>query len=145
MRNLFSVAAVGVCMMAALASEASAQTSQFEEEAIGQIEAIHAGMDGDWAYASELWLGELAAGAVTTFPLQISGSDEYAIVGVCDSDCSDLDLLVYDPNQEQAAADVEEDDYPMVVVIGEGEFEVAVEMVECETATCVFAIQVFVQ
>lgn len=32
----------------------------------------------------------------------------------------------------------------MVMVIGEGEFELAVEMVECAAATCVFAAQFFV-
>ena len=42
--------------------------------------------------------GELSQGASQTFPLFTGEEDEYLLIGACDQDCEDLELVVVDPS-----------------------------------------------
>ncbi len=116
------------------------------DQVVDQIAAIHDEIAADYEYASdEMMVLEIQADDSAGFELNIDGAADYIIVGVCDTDCGDLDLVIYDPEEDEAAADVELDDYPVLRVQGEGTFWVEAIMTDCRADTCLAAVQVFVR
>jgi hypothetical protein len=69
----------------------------------------------------------------------------YLISGVCDQDCTDLDILLYDSDGNLIADDQKEDDHPLVSVtpIRTGEFTIKIKMIRCSVAPCYFGTQIF--
>jgi S1-C subfamily serine protease len=67
------------------------------------------------------------------------------LIGVCDSDCSDLDLTVRDPRGRVAGRDVSVTDRPTVdFVVGDpGLYEITVRMYTCDNEPCYFVVQSF--
>ena len=116
----------------------------WEEQVSDQIAAIHDEIAPDFEYASDMVIGETPAGETSTFSMTVHDGAEYIIVAVCDADCGDVDLVIYDPDSEQVAGDIEMDDYPVVEFQGEGDYEVGVVMTDCSADTCLWAAQVFV-
>jgi hypothetical protein len=88
--------------------------------------------------------GALAADEAEDFSIFFDEGYEYKVVGVCDQDCTDLDLALFDEYDEPVASDVLDDDLPVLDVIGEyGEYWISAHMYECQRAPCVFGIAVF--
>jgi len=71
----------------------------------------------------------------------------YAIVGVCDEDCSDIDLELYDENGNSISVDRGSDDYPIVEVTPArtGQFSLEVDMYSCSASYCYYGISIFSQ
>jgi S1-C subfamily serine protease len=69
-----------------------------------------------------------------------------AIIGVCDADCSDLDLAIYDESGREVVRDVLADDTPELQfrVTTPGTYRVRVVMAACSREPCAFALQAFV-
>lgn len=69
----------------------------------------------------------------------------YAIVGVCDEDCSDIDLELYDENGNSISADYSSDDYPIVEVTPAwtGQFSLDVDMYSCSADYCYYGVSIF--
>lgn len=67
------------------------------------------------------------------------------IVGVCDIDCTDLDLAIYDGHGRPVVDDTEQDDRPVTqfVVLEPGRFQARVHMVACKREPCGFAVQAY--
>lgn len=67
------------------------------------------------------------------------------VVGVCDIDCTDLDVAIYDGLGQQIVEDTEPDDRPVTqfVVLEPGTFEARVHMVTCRREPCGFAVQAY--
>lgn len=70
---------------------------------------------------------------------------DIGVIGVCDLDCSDLDLTVRDPRGRVVARDVSVTDRPFVdfSVDRPGLYEVTVRMYSCDREPCFFAVQSF--
>ncbi len=64
---------------------------------------------------------------------------------VCDNDCEDLDLYVYDGNNNEIARDWGQDDYPVLTILPlvTGLFKVKVVMYNCVINPCKFGLAVF--
>jgi len=133
---------MALALVAGLSGLALAQS--FEDQVAGQIAAIHDEIAADFDYASDMVIGEVEAGGSDGFPMTVNGNAQYIIVAVCDADCGDVDLVLYDAEEDEAAADIEYDDYPVLDFQGEGEYWVEVVMTDCATETCLYAVQVFV-
>ena len=78
----------------------------------------------------------LPPSGATTVPLTLPLGYEYAIMGVCDNDCSDLDLAVFKSGVE-LAVDTSEDDWPVVQITptGSPNYEIKVAMHQCSHHT----------
>jgi hypothetical protein len=76
-------------------------------------------------------------------PLSIGTT--YALMGACDTDCSDLDLTLYDSRGNQVSQDVEMDDFPIVSVTPSrtGTYRVKVTMATCSAEPCRYGVGVF--
>ena len=61
------------------------------------------------------------------------------IVGVCDNDCTDMDLKIYDASGNLVGEDVLVDDVPIVEIPGAGRYTAEVLMPGCSTSICYYA------
>jgi hypothetical protein len=79
-------------------------------------------------------VGRQSAGNVRTATFNLSAGGTYVLIGVCDENCSDLDLIVRDSSGNEVGRDEEPDDTPIVIVEGArgGRYTVEVGMVTCE-------------
>jgi hypothetical protein len=69
------------------------------------------------------------------------------IMGGCDKDCSDLDLVLYDAAGNQVDSDVQADDYPIVSTrpSSDAVYTLEVRMAKCSAEPCRYAIQQYVK
>lgn len=67
------------------------------------------------------------------------------IVGVCDNDCMNINILVFDSRGNQVASDTTVDDTPVVVIEPEktAEYRVEISMENCTAEPCFYGIGVF--
>lgn len=76
---------------------------------------------------------------------ELEAGQDYALVGVCDADCSDVDLELFDASGREVYSDLETDDVPVVfVTTGEaGRYRASVGMVDCSVEPCYYGIAVY--
>jgi len=69
------------------------------------------------------------------------------IMGGCDPDCSDLDLVLYDSAGTAVDSDVEADDYPIVAAkpARDAVYTLEIRMAKCSAEPCRYAIQQYVK
>lgn len=69
----------------------------------------------------------------------------YKFAGVCDNDCSDVDIEVYNNKGELVAEDTEVDDIPLVSFVAEytGRYRVEVTMADCSVEPCEYRVRGF--
>ncbi|HVV32279.1 MAG TPA: TIR domain-containing protein [Vitreimonas sp.] len=89
--------------------------------------------------------GQLNQGQYQNFPVTLTTAGDYRIVGVCDSDCGDLDLVLYDANNNVVSQDNLTDAVPIVEaqLQSPGQFTVQATMHTCNVAPCYFALGLF--
>src|SRR5690606_5326895 len=89
--------------------------------------------------------GALGDGEETNTPVELQAGREYIIVGVCDADCDDMDLVLADAGGTRLASDFELDDVPMVsAAISEtGTYQLTVLMPSCSIDPCGYGVAVF--
>ena len=80
-----------------------------------------------------------------SFNFTLEEGKTYRVVSVCDADCSDLDLTLYDESDDQISKDTETDDLPIVEVSPSrtGRFRLEVEMYSCRSSPCLYGISIF--
>ncbi|MGH8545671.1 MAG: S1C family serine protease [Gammaproteobacteria bacterium] len=80
------------------------------------------------------------------FTFQDRGAN-ISVGGVCDLDCTDLDLAMYDENGHTVVTDTDLDDRPMLnfEIVQPGTFTVRVYMAKCSREPCAFAVQAYVK
>ncbi|HYR07037.1 MAG TPA: hypothetical protein VEQ60_04700 [Longimicrobium sp.] len=95
--------------------------------------------------ADEAVLGTLAEGDDEEFELEFENGTDYVVWGVCDLECSDLDLVLTDASGNEVDADREMDDKPLLVRQDQpgGTFVLAVQMATCGSDECHYAVRVF--
>jgi hypothetical protein len=89
--------------------------------------------------------GGMAQGETGSFPITLNAGYDYRVIGVCDRDCSDLDLTLYDQNQTIISQDTSTDDHPVVAVQPSwtGPFTVTALMYNCTVAPCYYALVLY--
>ena len=93
----------------------------------------------------EPYVGSLRTGATSSHTLQLSAGTSYQIIGVCDNDCSDFDLRLYDPRGREVDSDLLTDDTPVVSVTPRrtGTYTVRAIMTTCSSQPCRYGIGVY--
>ena len=71
----------------------------------------------------------------------------YAIIGVCDEDCRDMDLMLYDDNGNRVRADMTPSRYPVVEITPRwtANFTVQSQMYQCSVSPCYYGLGVFAE
>jgi hypothetical protein len=87
----------------------------------------------------------LQSGQTQDIPAQMHVGYEYQIVGVCDQDCLDLDLRLFDGNGNLIIEDIGGSNQPNVGVIptSTGMFTIQARMYECTVAPCYYSVALY--
>lgn len=85
--------------------------------------------------------GSLKTGAEVSYTVTLKAGVN-ALVGACDTDCSNIDLYV---SKGGAAVDqnIEDDDFPIVIVEEAGTYTVRLVMKSCGSASCAVGVKGF--
>jgi hypothetical protein len=141
MRSLLIVA-IGIL---SLSLPAAGQT-QFERQVRNQLDNVSQtlGKKG-YELTTQVYTGELEREDNDEVTLRLRAGVRYAIVGVCDQDCKDLDLVLYNASGRELANDVGEDDVPVVELTAEnaGNYIVRVVMANCSNEPCHYGLGVY--
>jgi hypothetical protein len=87
----------------------------------------------------------LSQGDSDNYTVTLQGGRSYKLVGVCDNDCTDLDITLYDSDGDVVDQDLLDDDKPVVSVSGKsgGRYRMNVSMASCSTSTCFYSVAVY--
>jgi hypothetical protein len=123
-----------------------AQADQWTNEVRGQLLVVAgaAGLGG-YQMTHDPFIGSLGNGGYNDITLNVRDGVSYAIVGVCDSDCRDIDLELYDDNGNRIVADTGSNDTPGVRFTPRwsARFTIRVTMASCSNAPCRYGIGFF--
>ncbi|HYK05461.1 MAG TPA: hypothetical protein VE974_27160 [Thermoanaerobaculia bacterium] len=87
----------------------------------------------------------LQSDGTDTFTVRLNDDVEYRIVAVCDHDCGDIDIRLFDENANEVAKDTENDDVPVVSITPRwtGRFKIHIRMYDCKVSPCFYGIGIF--
>jgi hypothetical protein len=145
MRRPAVTAVLALALGCALASEAAAQNS-YQQQIRAQLQAASDTVRGHgYAADREPMTGSLNNAAAEAMMVNLQGGARYAIVGVCDNDCSDVDLRIWAPDGTKLAEDILVDDTPVLEFTATvtGQYRLSVEMAACHTNPCYWGVQVY--
>lgn len=135
-------------MLAALLfvpARAAAQ-SQWEQQVLEQIRIVGTTFAPEgYSLVGETRMGSLNDGASEDFNLTLEAGVNYLVLGVCDNDCPDIDLMLLDASGSEVGSDYQEDAYPMVEVTPgwTASYQVHVYMADCDAEPCFYGVGLF--
>jgi hypothetical protein len=136
--------ALGVAI--AIPSLAVAQSPEYNRQLNVQLDAVakEFGGIGQRIVRGPLG-GSLEVGGCVTYSFMFRAGQSYSIVGVCDKDCSDLDITLYDPTGELITVDAAADSIPIVSHRAEksGRYRAIIRMPTCTTGNCYYAVAAY--
>jgi hypothetical protein len=139
---------LAVVLVAALLAPASAhaQDSRWHRQVSSQLDRYGTVLsDRGYRLTQDVRSGSLDDDEDEYFTLELEADRAYVLVGVCDEDCTDVDLRLFDAEGTEIDSDLEADDYP-VVEVRPGRttrFRVKVIMATCSTSPCFYGVGVF--
>ncbi len=121
--------------------------SEWVHQVEAQLASARRELGDEYTVLDDPVIDEIDADGSMSFDLAVSRGVDYLVVGVCDNDCDDVDLLVHDDTDAEIASDFEPDDYPVLSfsATAKGSWTVEVRMPGCSADTCIFGFQVFRQ
>lgn len=98
-----------------------------------------------YTLSGDVYNGKLNDDYYQDLTIDLEPGTSYAFMGVCDEDCHDIDLRLYDPAGNEVATDLRTDDWPIVMVTPHysGTYQVRVVMASCSKNPCYYGIGVF--
>ena len=137
---VIALAALGAALLfaAPAAAQPSAVTVQLDS-------AVTLMSNQGYSKQDDFVTGKLQQVEDSEFELQLEGGKTYIIVGVCDGDCTDLDMALTTAAGQDVSSDFEDDDVPMVMVeVAQGAtYNLMVKMAACSVEPCGFGVGVF--
>lgn len=131
--------------VALVATTAHAQ-DQWERVVRSQLQQVGSASEGrGYQMDHEIYMGRLDDDATTNLTLNLDAGKAYEIWGVCDQDCSDIDMVLYDDNNNEIDSDLLTDDKPLVEVTPRhsGGFRIKVTMATCRVNPCRYGVGVW--
>lgn len=137
---VIALAAVGAALAFAAPAHAQPQIIRTQLDSA----AVLVGNEG-FRLQDDVVTGDLDQGENEEFELALEGGMTYIIIGVCDGDCSDLDMALTTAGGDDVDSDYETDDVPMVMVeVERGQtYHLKVEMAACSVAPCAYGVGVY--
>lgn len=117
----------------------------FTDQVKRQLEAIKqiSANDG-WEETHNDKLDKLNNGGNDSFSFTLRKGTKYKIVSVCDNHCKDIDLILYDENNNEVSRDTSTDSLPIIDVNPRwsGKFSLKVKMASCTNNPCYYGISI---
>jgi hypothetical protein len=143
----YSTVAISIAMAITLGLPGAASDRRFVQQVRQQLTqaGVALGISGSYQLSHEPYVGDIGHNQKDYLYLNLNSGSSYVLVGVCDEDCRDIDLSLYDENNNLIDSDTALDDYPMVEVDPKwnGRFKVEVTMANCNASTCYYGVGVF--
>ena len=135
-------ALLALALGCAFATEAAAQASY--QQQIRAALRTAAGRARGARPEGEPLMGVLNGKATDTKTVDLQAGVRYAIVGVCDENCPDIDLRIWGPAGAKLAEDVQQNNTPILefTAPAAGHYRLTVEMVTCSANPCAWGVQV---
>ena len=143
MRQLLAVTAIAVLCAPALPVQTQ---DQFERQVRRQLEEIGSELrKKGYEPTHQVFVGRLKDGQTETVTFRLRRDTTYTVAGVCDQDCKDLNLRLFDPAKRENGRDVQKDEVPVVEFRSDktGDYDVRIEMAECNDEPCTYGIGIF--
>lgn len=142
MKRALVSALLGVALVA---TTAHAQ-DQWERVVRSQLQTVGSASEGRGFHMDhDIYMGRLDDDAITNLTVNLDAGKSYEIWGVCDQDCSDIDMVLYDDNDNEIDSDLLTDDKPLVEVTPRhtGGFRIKVTMANCRANPCRYGVGVW--
>lgn len=140
-------AAVALGLLALTALPAAAQVPDvFARELAGKLARAESLLtENGYARAAGPFPGALSDNQSRRQTVMLRAGQDYRIVGVCDSNCGDFDIRVFDANNRLIAQDVLQDNVPVVHVVpnATGQYSIEPTMARCAVQQCWYAFNVY--
>ena len=100
--------------------------------------------DEGWRMTDHEKNGTLGSDDVSALKVNLSPG-KYMAVGVCDDDCTDLDVYTYGPGDAELGRDIQTDAEAVVTftVSDAGQHVIGASMESCNAAICTYRLQLF--
>jgi hypothetical protein len=87
--------------------------------------------------------GSIRDDETASHTMEVVGGNQYALMGACDNDCTDVDLKIYDQSGTLLMQDIAVDDTPVLLFTanGSGRYRVQVIMATCNRNPCFYGVQ----
>lgn len=142
-RVLTLVPAIGGLLLAV-----PALADEWSEQVLGLLDAAaETYFSNGYHYGGYTHEGSLGDGDSERLTVRLGAGMESQLIAACDTDCSDIDLTLYDSAGREVDSDLQVDDFPIVSVRPDKDsaYTILVQMVDCEVDPCRYAIQQFVK
>ncbi len=148
MTHRFTTGSVSVFALAllCLAPRAGVAQNNYTQQMQGYMaQYAQSAQSRGYSPVTPMVTGNLNQGANTSHNFPLTAGRNYVIIGVCDRDCTDVDLRLYDASGNTIASDVAVDDHPTLQFTAgmSGNFRLQVEMATCSTNPCYYGVQLF--
>jgi hypothetical protein len=134
----------------ALSLAASASPGAAQDEWIQQVRtyleaAAEVFEERGYRPTHDIFTGSLDEGAEEPIRFDLKSGIEYYVMGACDNDCTDLDLVLLDSNGSEIDSDLLEDDAPIVGVTPAraASYSATVRMVTCSAEPCRYGVGIW--
>jgi hypothetical protein len=114
MARLIPFAAASAAILLAAAPAAAGEDQWAQQVKTYMDKAAKPFFDRGYHYGGFFHLGSLRNGASERLTVRLGPGMRTQLMGGCDNDCSNLDLILYDSAGNRIDQDVETDDYPIV-------------------------------
>jgi len=116
------------------------QSAQILMQQLQQVE--QAATQQGYQQVGQPFAGGLLQGQSWNVPAQLVAGYEYRVLGVCDQNCRDMDVAIYDESGATVAQDNANDDHPVVAVApaANGQFTIQAQMFQCSAQPCYYAL-----
>jgi hypothetical protein len=139
-RTLFVAAALVATLPSAVRAD------QWDAQVrVKMLRAVASAAPHGFGLRHPLTVGQMRQGQAITYDITFAPSTEYILVGNCDYDCGDLDIIVTEPDGRELVADRRFDAQAVVSIPPShtGAHKVRVRMAACSSGPCRFALGVF--
>ena len=98
-----------------------------------------------YTMSGDVYDGNLKNNYYEDLTIKLQPGTSYAFMGVCDQDCHDIDLRLFDPDGDEVTSDVRTDDWPIVSISPSysGTYRLRVVMASCSKDPCYYGIGVY--
>ena len=143
-RPMLLALAIGV----AVSTDATAQGNQYQQQIQNQINQASTLVKSQGYNPDRTpMMGSLNDDAEESVMINLNAGMHYAMVGVCDNDCTDVDLQLFGGDSTKLAEDVDTDDKPVLQFVAPytGQYRMKVLMPSCNQNPCYYGVQVFMK
>lgn len=101
--------------------------------------------DGGYRAGTDIFMDRLRQNESDRLTVTIGSPGNFLLLGLCDADCPDLDLKIYDSRGALVGQDTEVDSTPIVEFYAptRGDYTLEVLMYRCTTEPCRYGVRLY--